>query len=87
VVRLLHENPLMVIQINGYTDNIGKPADNLLLSENRARSVVNYLKSKGINPLRLASGGFGEKQPVSSNATEAGRAENRRTELKVVKIN
>ena len=43
----------VTIQINGYTDNVGKPADNLLLSENRAKSVVNYLKSKGIDGRRF----------------------------------
>jgi outer membrane protein OmpA-like peptidoglycan-associated protein len=87
VVKLLKENPLLIIQINGYTDNVGKPADNLLLSENRAKSVVNYLKAKGIDPKRLSYKGFGEAQPVSPNTTEAGRAQNRRTELKVVKMN
>jgi outer membrane protein OmpA-like peptidoglycan-associated protein len=87
VVKLLGENPMVSIQINGYTDNVGKAADNLLLSENRAKSVVNYLKSKGIDPKRLSYKGFGDTQPVSSNATEAGRAQNRRTELKVLKSN
>jgi outer membrane protein OmpA-like peptidoglycan-associated protein len=87
VVRLLIENPLLTIQINGHTDNVGKTADNLLLSENRARSVVNYLKSKGIDPKRLSFKGFGDTQPVSPNTTDAGRAQNRRTELKVLKTN
>jgi outer membrane protein OmpA-like peptidoglycan-associated protein len=87
VVKLLKENPLLTIQINGYTDNVGKPADNLLLSENRAKSVVNYLKSKGIDPKRLFFKGNGDAQPVAPNATETGRAQNRRTELKVLKIN
>jgi outer membrane protein OmpA-like peptidoglycan-associated protein len=85
VVKLLKENPLVFIQISGYTDNVGKPADNLLLSENRAKSVVNYLRSKGIDPKRLSYKGFGETEPVSPNTTEAGRAQNRRTALKVVK--
>jgi outer membrane protein OmpA-like peptidoglycan-associated protein len=87
VVKLLKENPLLSIQINGYTDNVGKPADNLLLSENRAKSVVNYLKSKDIDPKRLSFKGYGDAQPVSPNTTDAGRAQNRRTELKVLKIN
>ena len=87
VVRLLNENPLVTIQIDGFTDNTGKAADNLLLSENRARSVVNYLKSKGIDPKRLSFKGYGEAQPVSPNTTEAGKAMNRRTELKVLKTN
>jgi outer membrane protein OmpA-like peptidoglycan-associated protein len=85
VVKLLKENPLVQIQINGYTDNVGKPADNLLLSENRAKSVVNYLKAKGIDAKRLSFKGYGETQPVSPNTTETGRALNRRTELKVLK--
>jgi len=87
VIKLLKENPLVFIQINGYTDNVGKPADNLLLSENRAKSVVNYLKSKGIDPRRLSFKGYGETQPVQPNTTDAGRAQNRRTELKVLKTN
>ena len=87
VVKLLKENPLLTIQINGYTDNVGKPADNLLLSTNRAKSVVNYLKSKGVDPRRLSFKGYGDAEPVSSNSTEAGRAQNRRTELKVLKAN
>ena len=87
VVKLLRENPLVSIQISGYTDNVGKPADNLLLSENRAKSVVNYLKSKGIDPKRLYYKGFGDADPVSTNATDAGRAQNRRTELKILKTN
>ena len=85
VIKLLKENPLVFIQINGYTDNVGKPVDNLLLSQNRAKAVVNYLKSKGIDPRRLSFKGFGETEPVSPNTSEAGRAQNRRTELKVVK--
>ena len=87
VVKLLKENPLLMIQINGYTDNVGKSTVNLLLSENRAKAVVNYLKSKGIDSKRLFYKGFGDAQPVSSNATESGRAQNRRTELKVLKTN
>ncbi|HZK65673.1 MAG TPA: OmpA family protein [Puia sp.] len=84
VIRLLKENPRVSIQINGHTDNVGKAADNLLLSENRARAVVNYLKSKGIDGKRLSFKGYGDTQPVSNNNTDEGRAMNRRTELKVV---
>ncbi len=84
VIRLLKENPQVSIQINGFTDNVGKQADNLLLSENRAKSVVNYLKSKGIDGKRLFFKGYGDEQPVSSNDTEEGRAKNRRTELKIM---
>ncbi len=84
LVDLLNENPTMTIQINGYTDNVGKPADNLLLSNNRAKSVVTYLASKGIPVKRLLSKGFGETRPIADNNTEEGRAKNRRTELQVI---
>jgi outer membrane protein OmpA-like peptidoglycan-associated protein len=84
VVRLMNENPNMKIQINGYTDNVGTPADNLKLSTGRAVSVVNYLVAKGINKTRLSFKGFGEAKPISTNETEEGRAMNRRTEMSVV---
>jgi outer membrane protein OmpA-like peptidoglycan-associated protein/tetratricopeptide (TPR) repeat protein len=84
VVRLMNDNPKLVIQIAGYTDNVGKPADNLVLSNGRAASVVNYLVSKGVKKVRLKAKGFGETHPVVDNKTEQGRATNRRTELRVV---
>lgn len=84
VVQLLTDNPTVKIQIEGHTDNVGGAADNMKLSENRAKAVVNYLKSKGIAADRLSSKGFGATKPIASNATDEGRAQNRRTELKVV---
>lgn len=84
VVQLLKDNPALKIQINGHTDNIGKPADNAKLSNNRAQSVVSYLSSKGIDAKRLSFKGFGDTQPVAENTSDQGRAQNRRTELKVV---
>jgi outer membrane protein OmpA-like peptidoglycan-associated protein/tetratricopeptide (TPR) repeat protein len=84
LVELMKENNTMVVQINGHTDNVGKPADNLTLSNNRAKAVVAYLASKGIETSRLQSKGFGETRPVSDNNTEEGRAKNRRTELQVI---
>lgn len=83
VVSLLKENPEVKILITGHTDNVGKPEDNLKLSEGRALSVVNYLISKGISKDRLAHKGFGATKPIASNDTEEGRAKNRRTELEV----
>lgn len=83
VVSLLKENPEVKILITGHTDNVGKPEDNLKLSEGRALSVVNYLISKGISKDRLAHKGFGASKPIASNDTEEGRAKNRRTELEV----
>jgi outer membrane protein OmpA-like peptidoglycan-associated protein len=84
VVRLMNENPAMKILITGFTDNVGKPADNLILSKGRALAVVNYLIQKGINNTRLSFKGLGEANPVANNNTEEGRALNRRTELSVV---
>lgn len=84
LVQLLNDNPLLKIEISGHTDNIGKPSDNLVLSIERAKSVVNYLISKNIDAKRLSSKGFGESQPVADNNTEEGRALNRRTEMKVM---
>lgn len=84
IVKLLKDNPALKIQINGHTDNIGKPADNLKLSNDRAQSVVRYITSKGIDAKRLSFKGFGDQQPVSNNTSEEGKARNRRTELKVI---
>ena len=84
VVQLMQDNPTVKIQIEGHTDNIGKAADNLKLSENRAKAVVNYLVSKNISITRLTAKGFGSTKPVADNTSEEGRAQNRRTELKVV---
>jgi outer membrane protein OmpA-like peptidoglycan-associated protein/tetratricopeptide (TPR) repeat protein len=84
IVQLMKDNPTLRIQINGHTDNIGKAADNLKLSENRAQEVVKYLTQKGVQAERLSFKGFGATQPVADNTTEENRAKNRRTELKVV---
>jgi len=84
VVQLLNDNPTIKIEISGHTDNVGKPANNLTLSNNRAKAVVNYLIGKGITPQRLVAKGYGEIKPVAENKTEEGRAKNRRTELRVI---
>ncbi len=84
LVNVLLENNKLIIQIIGYTDNIGKPADNLKLSLNRTKSVIAYLQKKGISIKRLTGKGFGETKPIASNTTELGRAQNRRTEIIVI---
>ena len=84
VAELLKDNPSLTIQISGYTDNVGKPADNLLLSVNRAKAVVTYLRSKGIEGKRLVGKGFGEANPIAPNNLETGKSQNRRTELSVI---
>jgi len=84
IVQLLNDNPTLKIEISGYTDNVGKPSDNLSLSNNRAKSVVSYLIGKGIVSQRLVAKGYGETKPVADNATDEGKAKNRRTELRVI---
>lgn len=84
LVSLLNDNPNLKIELEGHTDNVGQEKDNLLLSNNRAKAVVGYLLSKGINTLRLTYKGFGSTNPVAENTTEQGKALNRRTELSII---
>lgn len=84
VIQLLNDNPTLKIEISGHTDNVGKPKDNLTLSNNRAKAVVTYLAGKGIAAQRLAAKGYGETKPVADNKSDEGKARNRRTELKVI---
>jgi outer membrane protein OmpA-like peptidoglycan-associated protein len=80
----LKNNPRLKIEIGGHTDNKGSKEYNQVLSENRARSVYNYLVEKGVDKSRLTYKGYGLSQPIDTNETEAGRANNRRTEFKVL---
>jgi outer membrane protein OmpA-like peptidoglycan-associated protein len=84
VAMLMLENPNLIIQISGFTDNVGKPTDNLLLSNNRSKAVITYLSKKGIAVKRLIGKGFGETKPIAINNTEQGKAQNRRTEMSVI---
>jgi outer membrane protein OmpA-like peptidoglycan-associated protein/tetratricopeptide (TPR) repeat protein len=84
VIQLLQDNPTVKIQLEGHTDNIGSEVDNQKLSAARAYAVVNYLVTKGIKGNRLVAKGFGESKPVADNTTDEGRAQNRRTELRVL---
>jgi len=68
-------------EVRGYTDSTGSPAHNQKLSERRAQAVADYLTERGIAPGRLTVKGFGESNPVASNATAEGRAHNRRVVL------
>jgi outer membrane protein OmpA-like peptidoglycan-associated protein len=81
---LLEENPAMNIEIRGHTDNVGNDADNQSLSERRAQAVVRFLIENGIASNRLTSKGFGETQPIATNDTPEGRAQNRRTEFVIL---
>lgn len=72
------------IEISGHTDNLGSPETNRILSESRAKAVVEYLSTKGIDKARLKYVGVGDKKPIASNETEEGRKQNRRVEFVVL---
>lgn len=84
LVIFLQKNPTVKIEISGHTDNQGDKKSNITLSENRSKSVTNYLISKGISADRLTSKGYGDSVPVADNSTPEGRSLNRRTEFKIV---
>jgi outer membrane protein OmpA-like peptidoglycan-associated protein len=84
LVAYLNRKDDQRIEIGGHTDNVGKAASNLKLSMERATAVMDYLVSKGISPGRLEAKGYGMTEPIEENTTAAGRAQNRRTEVKVL---
>lgn len=84
LVKMLKNNPEMKIRLQGHTDNQGTEEYNMELSENRAKSVHDYLVENGIAKDRLSYKGFGESKPIATNETEEGRAKNRRTEFEVI---
>ena len=81
VVTLMKDNSELILEVQGHTDNQGSDDYNLKLSQRRAEAVVIYLELFGIDSSRLVPKGYGESKPVMSNATEEGRAKNRRVEL------
>ena len=83
MVKILKDNPDLKLGIHGHTDNVGKAAKNQTLSENRAAVGKKIFVSKGVDESRLTSAGHGPDQPVADNKTAAGRAKNRRVELKL----
>ena len=85
VVTVFEKNPGLRVEVQGHTDSVGSDAHNLQLSQRRAEAVRAYLVDHGIAANRLMAQGFGETDPVASNNTEAGRALNRRVELKVLR--
>ncbi len=82
--RAMKTNEKMKIEIHGHTDNIGSPAYNKELSNQRAKAVMDYLLSKGISKERLSYIGFGETRPVSNEDSEKGRAKNRRVAFRII---
>lgn len=84
LVAFLRENPELKLEISGHTDNTGTTAYNLTLSTNRAKAVYDYLLEKGIRRERLIFTGYGDSNPVDTNETPEGRANNRRTEFMII---
>jgi len=86
LLQVLIENPSLQVEISGHTDNIGKQIDNSKLSENRAKAIVEWLISKGVDVKRMSFKGYGDSYPINDNKTEIDRALNRRTTVTITKI-
>ncbi len=84
-VKTLKDNPTLRVEVAAHTDSRGRATYNLKLSDKRANSVMAYLISHGIDASRLQAKGYGEAMPIADNATEEGRAKNRRVELRPLK--
>ncbi len=84
LLDLLISNPALRIEISGHTDNVGSAKYNKKLSQSRAKSVVDFLITKGIDKSRLEFAGYGFDQPIAPNTTDGGRQLNRRTEFKII---
>jgi len=83
VAFVLNEFEKTQVNIAGHTDSIGKAGYNQVLSEKRAKSVATFLAQQGVRPQRVLVKGFGELQPIASNKSKTGRAQNRRVELEI----
>ena len=83
IYRMMKDDATLVIQIDGYTDNVGAEKDNLFLSHDRAKAVADVLTKRGISVQNIISKGYGESKPIADNETEAGRQKNRRTEFTI----
>jgi OOP family OmpA-OmpF porin len=83
VAAILRAYPTATVRVESYTDSVGTPAANLDLSRDRSETVKGLLGSKGIDPTRVTTAGLGQEDPVASNQTETGRAQNRRTDIVV----
>jgi OmpA-OmpF porin, OOP family len=83
VAAILHAYPTATIRVESYTDGVGTAAANLDLSRDRSETVKGLLGGKGIDPTRVTTAGLGQENPIASNETESGRAQNRRTDIVV----
>ncbi len=86
LVKVLNQYPSMYIELSGHTDNVGDEKQNLKLSQQRVKTVKDYLVSKGIDPSRIQTVGYGQKYPVASNDGEQTRKLNRRVEMRIIRM-
>jgi outer membrane protein OmpA-like peptidoglycan-associated protein len=84
LINYLKKNPKIKIHIEGHTDNISDDKHNLILSDNRAAKVYGYLVDRGVSSERLSYKGYGESKPISTNKTDQGRRQNRRTSFIII---
>jgi len=84
VAKILNEYPKSSLRIIGHTDSVGSSESNLTLSERRAESVGDYLIRQNVKSGRLSTSGYGERRPIATNGTAAGRAANRRVEINIL---
>ncbi len=84
IAKVINEYSKTMVQVNGYTDSTGGAATNNSLSLMRANSISNYLRLKGVDASRIVSNGYGSSNPIASNATAAGREQNRRVEIVLI---
>lgn len=86
LANTLNQFPETRIQVAGHTDSVGSDSANLKLSQDRANSVRTYLAGAGVAPQRMQAVGYGETRPVADNATDYGRAQNRRVEITLIPV-
>jgi outer membrane protein OmpA-like peptidoglycan-associated protein len=85
IAEIMKAYPNVALKIGGYTDNVGDPAQNLKLSQDRAVNTMNAIVGLGVDASRLEAEGYGENHPVGDNSTEAGRQQNRRIAIRVTR--
>lgn len=84
LVDYLNKNPTVTIEVSGHTDNLGSENHNKILSEKRAKAIVNFLTGKSIEISRITYKGYGSSKPIATNETEEGKSQNRRVEFTII---
>jgi outer membrane protein OmpA-like peptidoglycan-associated protein len=84
IAELFKQRPDLTARVEGHTDSLGSAEVNQTLSQQRAEAVMQALAERGVDAARLSARGYGADRPIASNATDAGRSENRRVEIHVI---